>query len=79
MESTQQVTFGFCELFFNTVFISCTSIKAPNNSSLGINCFAIGTTLVLDATILMTIFPFLSIVLRYSTAAYAYSEASLNL
>ena len=78
MESTQQVIFGFCGQFFSTVLISRPSIKAPNNSSLGIDCFAVGATLVLEATNLVINFPFLLTVLRYNTAAYACSETSLN-
>ena len=60
------------------VFISLARSEAPNNSNRGMLCFFIGVSLVFDATRRTSLLPLFPAVLRYTTAAYALSEASLN-
>ena len=47
----------FLAIDFITVFASLDKIKAPNNSNLGMDCFFMGATRVLEATNLVVIDP----------------------
>ena len=74
------LNFPHCRLKSSLVlFNSLARSKAPNNSSRGILCLFIGVTQVLDATRQTSMLSSgLAVVLKYTTAAYAFSDASLN-
>ena len=78
VESAQQVALGFWRQFLKSVLTSGVKINPPNNSSLGINCFFTGASLVLDTINLVITLPPLLIVCKYNTAAYACFDTSLN-